>query len=433
MSIKVRAFKGSREGYEVDIHTDAIDGTPIRERVKSPISTREGAKRWGMLREAHLALAHGLGGCRCKADGKEQATRLQTVEEAALAWIKQRQDEKIQYADVEEQRLKAHVLPKLGKMRVVDVRPKDAYRLVKHLTATPSNRGGALAPRTVRGIFFTTRQVFQHLVLEEVIPGNPIVVARGILPRVQDKNPEWRSGAVFTVDEVEQLLSDERIAVHRRVAYAIEFLTGLRTGQVSALRWGDYEPGVGPLGRLISALSYNSVRKTVKSTKTGVTHEVPVHPTLARVLATWKLTGWRARMKRPPAASDLIVPTINGTHRDVRKALEDFHEDLERLGLRKRRHYDARRTFISLGLDAGASKDLLQSITHPRPADAFDLYRTPGWAARCQAVAMLKIELREGKLIGLIQPQKQAVVVGHGVLTEYGGDTARQNPFKPTE
>ena len=38
---------------------------------------------------------------------------------------------------------------------------------------------------------------------------------------------------------------------------------------------------------------------------------------------------------------------INGDHRDVRKALEDFHEDLKRLGLRKRRHYDARRTFIS--------------------------------------------------------------------------------------
>ena len=50
-------------------------------------------------------------------------------------------------------------------------------------------------------------------------------------------------------------------------------------------------------------------------------------------------------------------------HRDVRKALEDFREELERPGLRMRRHYDARRTFISLGLDAGASKDLLQSIT----------------------------------------------------------------------
>jgi len=102
-----------------------------------------------------------------------------------------------------------------------------------------------------------------------------------------------------------------------------------------------------------------------------------------------------------PRSDDLIIPTINGTHRDVRKALEDFHEDLERLGLRKRRHYDSRRTFISLGLDGGASKDILQSITHPRPVDAFDLYRTASWEAQCEAVRKLKVDLREGRVLEL--------------------------------
>ncbi len=38
-----------------------------------------------------------------------------------------------------------------------------------------------------------------------------------------------------------------------------------------------------------------------------------------------------------PSPWALIIPTINGTHRDVRKALEDFHEDLGRLGLRRLR------------------------------------------------------------------------------------------------
>jgi hypothetical protein len=57
--------------------------------------------------------------------------------------------------------------------------------------------------------------------------------------------------------------------------------------------------------------------------------------------------------------------------------------------MRKRRPYDSRRTFISLGLDGGASKDMLQNITHPRPAGAFDLHRTPSWVARCEAVLKL--------------------------------------------
>lgn len=79
----------------------------------------------------------------------------------------------------------------------------------------------------------------------------------------------------------------------------------------------------------------------MKSTKTGVDHLVPVHPVLARFLAEWRLHGWRARHGRRPTENDLIVPTINGTNRDVRKTREDFIEDLDDLGLRHRRQYDA--------------------------------------------------------------------------------------------
>lgn len=402
MSVKVRKFRSG--GYEVDIHTQAPDGMPIRERIKAPVASKEAAKRWGMLREAHLALMHGEKGCRCKAHGKEgegEDPRTLSVEQLVESWIKQRKDEGIPYVEVEEQRLRAHILPVLGKLKVIDVRPKHAYQLVKELARTKSKRGGMLAPRTVRGIYFTARQVLQHAVLEELIPGNPMTLAKGVLPPVQDKDPTWRSQAVFTSREVEMLICDPRVAAHRRVAYALEFLTGLRTGQVSALRWSDYDGDIEPLGRITSSLSWSSRHKKEKATKTGVTHEVPVHRTLAKVLAQWKLAGWTKWMGKPPSEGDLIIPNINGNHRDVRKALEDFHEDLGRLGLRKRRHYDARRTFISLGLDGGASKDLLQGITHPRPADAFDLYRTPAWAARCEAVSKLKVELLEGEILQL--------------------------------
>jgi hypothetical protein len=78
------------------------------------------------------------------------------------------------------------------------------------------------------------------------------------------------------------------------------------------------------------------------------------------------------------------------------------------------RDYDARRTFISLGLDAGASKDILQGITHPRPVDAFDLYRTASWAARCEAVLKLSVGLREGQVVTL----PTAPPAARGVLME---------------
>ncbi len=167
---------------------------------------------------------------------------------------------------------------------------------------------------------------------------------------------------------------------------------------MNELRWGDYDPSLSPLGRLSSSRSWDSKHKRVKSTKTRADHLVPVHPTLAKILAEWKLQGWRERHGRTPKDDDLIVPTINLTNRDVRKALEDFLEDLDRLHLRKRRQYDARRTFTSLALSGGAPKDLVRWITHPRPADVFDLYVTPSWDALCFAVERIVVKRRgEGR------------------------------------
>ena len=49
----------SRKGFlEVDLRVRLPDGTRYRERVKSPVQSRSGAKRWGEERERFLAL-HG--------------------------------------------------------------------------------------------------------------------------------------------------------------------------------------------------------------------------------------------------------------------------------------------------------------------------------------------------------------------------------------
>jgi hypothetical protein len=66
-------------------------------------------------------------------------------------------------------------------------------------------------------------------------------------------------------------------------------------------------------------------------------------------------------------------------------------------------------------LEGGASKDVLAAITHPRPKDAFDLYRTLAWLARCEAVMKLKVELKEGTLVRL---PGRAVAPGGGDVAE---------------
>jgi integrase len=350
---------------------------------------------WVEQHHAHL-MSHGR---QAQNDDEENSEPKKdwTVAELIEAWLKSREGTSSHPDDGQE--LRDYVKPVIGKMKASELRPKHAVGLVEAMRKRKSRKGGVLAPRTVRGAFTLIRQVFQWAVLHEHVLANPVVVPKGTLPQKMDKDPAWRIRARFSRDEVESLITDIRIPLYRRVAYALEFLAGLRTGEASALTWGDHEKAHEPLGKLLCYQSWNGHQKRLKATKIGVAREIPVHPALAKVLADWKLMGWAATYSRAPKQNELIIPSTEGGYRCVNYAWKSFVRDLDALGLRKRRHHDSRRTFISLALDGGASKEVLQHITHPSPRDAFDLYTTPSWEARCAAVQCLKVSLERGRVV----------------------------------
>ncbi len=133
--------------------------------------------------------------------------------------------------------------------------------------------------------------------------------------------------------------------------------------------------------------------------KTERPREVPVHRTLAKVLASWKLGGWERLMGRQPTPDDLLIPSSERKHLLDPQVLLRFHQDLEALGFRARRTHDARRTFVSLSLADGARRDILRWITHGPEGDIVSLYTTLPWPALCGEVAKLRVELREGRLL----------------------------------
>jgi hypothetical protein len=162
--------------------------------------------------------------------------------------------------------------------------------------------------------------------------------------------------------------------------------------------------------------SYSTKKRKVKGTKTENPREMPVHPTLARILAEWKLLGFERLTGRKPRPEDPIVPSRRGAYRNVNASLRRFHEDLERIGLRARRQHDARRTFISIARADGAVADTLHFATHGPDGDIMDDYTTLPWPALCAEVAKVRINLREGKLLEL--PRPVALAAGApGLLT----------------
>ncbi len=296
-----------------------------------------------------------------------------TVERYKNKWLEARGERGLSDVKTDRGRL-LHLSPEFLATPLAKVRPRHVRDAIRTLKAKCGPEADQMAPRSVRHIYGTLHTMFADAVADELIDTNPCVLKRGELPKKIDKDPTWRSGAVFTKNEVEALISDERIPLERRMVYALLFLAGLRFGEASALRWRSYQSHLRPLGRLLIAVSYNTKKRIEKSVKTEQTREVPAHPTLAKMLATWRLAGFRALMGRAPTDDDLVNPSSTGRNRNSNHSLRCFHEDLERIGIRARRQHDLRRTFISLARSDGARKDVLEWVTHGPRGNIVDLY-----------------------------------------------------------
>jgi integrase len=300
----------------------------------------------------------------------QNAPRGVTLRAFAEAWLAKRETET---AADDRGRIYNHILPALGDIALAELRPRQVRDFVEALTRKKRQgnrrKDGSLvptdellAPRTVRHVYGTLRAMLNEAVADELIPSSPCVL-KDELPAKRDKDRTWRRTAVFTRDEVEAILSAGSTPDDRRVLASLMFLGAMRFGEAAALTWRDYDPTCTPLGKLVVEKSYSTRKRKVKGTKTENPREMPVHPTLAKILAEWKLSGFERLTGRTPQPDDPIVPSRRGAYRNVNASLRRFHEDLERIGLRARRQHDARRTFISIARADGAVAD---TCTSPR-------------------------------------------------------------------
>jgi integrase len=322
-----------------------------------------------------------------------------TVTLYARGWLKKRTTKTVKD---DKARIEKHVLPRIGHLLVTEVRPRHLRDLIMALR---EDADIDLAPRTIRTISGLLHSMFKSAVIDEVITENPAKYERGVLPKKLDKDPSWRRQAIYTRAEVEQLISDDRIPIDRRVLYALKFFTG-RHSEVSGLTWAQYDSTAKPLGAL-----------AIDFTKSDVPRAIPVHPTLAKILAAWKLSGWEDLYGHKPRPIDLIVPTRNLSRRDANEAQRQLLYDLKKIGLRteagkerNRRGHDLRRTLITLARTDGAIDSVLKVITHgPTTQQMIDLYSSFPWETLCAELGKLKIQLLEGQVIRMAANDPTAI------------------------
>jgi integrase len=323
------------------------------------------------------------------AAGAEVSSGPVTVEAWAGKWEEQRKTLDIADWKNDCSRYRMHAAPVIGHLLIHEVRPRHIVEIVVRMRAKQK------APRTVRNVYSVLRAMFRDAQLADLIERSPCILTRYQLGELEDARQGWRPTAIYTRTELEQLISDERIEEDCCIEYGLKGIGGLRQGEGAGLRWMHVELAIEPLGRMIVAASYD------RRTKTKRTRVVPIHPTLAAMLAEWKLHGWPAMMGRQPRPEDLVIPTRHGKRiklgsmRNKDYSCRKLKSNLALLGLRHRRGHDLRRTMISLAREDGARKDLLELCTHtPKRDAAIDVYTEFPWPALCGEVAKLNVRRR---------------------------------------
>ena len=319
-------------------------------------------------------------------------SRCPTVGEYAEGWLAERRRDGKRSVDDEATRLRLHVMPRFGSLRLDAIKPRDVASWVRDL-----QRDGQLAPKTIINVHGVFSAMLSRARFDEAIETNPARdLPRGILPT----NEKSRKTPPFTRDEAVSLMSDHRIDEDRRTLYAIAALAGQRLGEAAGRRWRDLDREAKPLGMLRVETQYNDQRL-----KTGRPRQVPVHRVLASVLADWKLRGFVACFGRHPQPDDFIVPDTrksrnmrSRTKNQVYKALQ---RDCARIGIPRKGTHSFRRFFISYARMDGARKDVVEKITHNAKGEMIDQYTYLGWETLCEAVNCLTIELPMGKVIRL--------------------------------
>jgi integrase len=307
-----------------------------------------------------------------------------TVQGYGDRWLRRRRERAMKSAPHEDYLLRLHVYPTLGDLPLVDLTSRQVRDLLHSLATKQTRYKRPMAPRTVGHVYSTLKVMLIEAQIDGVVSGAPWTVLSSDLPKQRDRDPDWREGALFTQAECEKLIRDELVPEDRRVIYALLWLTGMRWGEAAAFRWSDYDPIIRPLGRIRVARSYSTARATVGTTKTGTVRLVPVHPTLAAVLARWRLAH--------PTVDEnaLVIPDAGGASRRADRGWQLFHRDLKALGIRLRRLHDLRRTFVTMARSNGAPADHVRWVVHGPSGTVLDGYTSTPWPALCAAVKCLR-------------------------------------------
>lgn len=306
----------------------AADGSRAQ-RSRSGFTTRKEAQTF--LRETLAAQDKGRVAVSARA--------VPTVAEAAAAWLAERSaDVRATTLDNWRVNLAVHVVPRIGGLRLTEVKPETVARLYREVTAhgkavrlgmgedaharvcrtagvtckalgcSPEAHDG-LAPKSVGHVHNALRALLAQAVEDGVLILNPADDKRARRAVPERVSEEHRVSEVdyWTTEETRAFLTaSEGKADPLRVVWSVALASGLRRAELAGLTWAnvDLDAGVLRVRRSTTSVRGQAVTTEGRGRKAGKTRsadrEVPIGPTTVAMLRAHKVTQAAARLSAAP-------------------------------------------------------------------------------------------------------------------------------------
>jgi integrase len=266
-----------------------------------------------------------------------------------------------------------HLKPSLGHILLKDLRPDQLQRF------SNAKQDAALSPRTIRYIHTVLRGALKQALKNQLVTRN--VSEATTLPG--GRAPKMR---LLTLEQVNQFLTavkDDRLFS----AIFLELGTGIRRGEILALRWRDRDLKAGMLHirqTLVRVRNHDTPhgdRKTQLLFQEPETDHsrrtIPIPEDVIEALKHHKAQQTQEKLLLGQAYehSGLVFCQPNGRPLDPRNFTRYFERPLQQAQLPHIRFHDGRHTFATLMLRLGESPKTVQTMLgHSKIATTLDIY-----------------------------------------------------------
>ena len=250
--------------------------------------------------------------------------------------------------------LKNQIIPDgIGKIKLNKLRTRDLQMFYNRMLKDgrvkrkeSENKPSGLAAKSIRNMHFFISHALDRAVIEKLIAENP---SRGcVLPKKESTEMK-----TLPLEDLGKFFAEaKRSGVFE--LYYTELSTGLRRGEILALKWSDIDFNSNTIYIHCQITRENGVVKESPLKTKNAYRQIVIAPELTQIL--------REKKEHDCGFSDYVFPSPRGGPISPDSVLHMLHRVLERAGLDRVRFHDLRHTFATMALQNGVDVKTLSGL-----------------------------------------------------------------------